>query len=414
MKSILFSHPTGSTMARESLKALQDKAYLYAYFTSLGFSSQSWLYRYGLPSFIKRKLLNRTYALSPEALHTHFFPEALRLLCQQMGFSSFVEHEVGRFCADAIFQHHDNRVAEWIEKHATLPQARAVYGYEDSCLKTFQAAKKGGIQCIYELPIAYWQTAQAILKEEAKRYPEWEATLLGNRDSILKNERKTQELDLADLILCPSDFVKQSLPNAILDKTHVAVVPYGGPCIAPRKTVPPLSKKLRFLFVGSLSQRKGLADIFEAFKTLNRSDIELICLGAPLLPLSFYQKQYAHFQWERPRSNAAIIQIMKSCHVLILPSLVEGRAIVQLEALACGLPIIITEHTGGADLVNRHKTGLIVPIRSPNKIAEAITWFADHRHLLPELQEACIHKAQTHSWEGFRQSLIRAIDTQLN
>lgn len=399
-------------MAKESLKALQAQAYLYAYFTSLGFSKQSWLY-HCLPSILKDKLSNRTYPIEPTALKTHYFPEILRLLSQRMGLFSFIRHEVGYCCADAVFRSHDKWVSQWIEKQRVSELPKAVYGYEDSCLNTFQAAKKRNLHCIYELPIAYWKTAQAILSEEAQRYPEWEATLLGNRDSASKNEHKTQELALADLILCPSDFVQNSLPKAIREKTASAVVPYGGPVLAPRKAIPTFSKKLRFLFVGSLSQRKGLADVFEAFKMLKRTDIELIALGPQLLPLSFYYQQYPLFQWEKPRSNTEILHYMQTCHVLILPSLVEGRAIVQLEALACGLPIIITEHTGGADLVDNFKTGITVPIRSPAKIAEALSWFADHKHFLPELQELCLQKAKAHSWERFGKALIQAIQTQL-
>ena len=57
----------------------------------------------------------------------------------------------------------------------------------------------------------------------------------------------------------------------------------------------------------------------------------------------------------------------------MLPSIVEGRALVQQEALSCGLPIIVTPNAGGEDLVEEGITGHLVPIRSPEKIAEAIS-----------------------------------------
>ena len=53
---------------------------------------------------------------------------------------------------------------------------------------------------------------------------------------------------------------------------------------------------------------------------------------------------------------------------LVLPSIVEGRALVQQEALSCGLPIIVTPNAGGEDLVEEGKTGHIIPIRSPQSI----------------------------------------------
>lgn len=399
-------------MAKESLRALEESGYLFAYFTSLGFSDHSFFYKYCLPKFLKKKLSNRVYPLKSSTLYTHFFPEALRLGCQYVGLKSFLRHERGLWCADACFKAHDAWVAEFILK-AKAPLLNAVYGYEDSCLQTFKAAKQRGLRCIYELPIAYFETAQAILKEEALRYPTWEPTLLGNRDSAEKNQRKAEELALADLLLCPSGFVQSSLPKAVAEKTPLALVPYGSPSLpssSRNDILPPASQKLRFLFVGALSQRKGLADLFKAFNLLNRRDIELIALGPLLAPLAFYQHECPHFQWEGPRTNESILQYMQSCHVLVLPSLVEGRAIVQLEALACGLPLIITPHTGGEDLVEPYKTGLVVPPRSPEKLAEAMAWFADNKQMLPSMQERCRAKARECSWERFRKALIQALN----
>ncbi len=406
--SILFSLPTGSSMEKQSLQALASSRLLDAYYTSLGFSEWGFFYKHCLPASIKKKLLNRTYTISPSMLKTHMFPEVLRLACQYFGLKQYTQHERGRFSADACFQAHDRWVSQDILKaKGYLPTA--IYAYEDSCLHTFKAAKQRGIRCIYELPIAYFETAQTILKEEALRYPAWEPTLLGNRDSAKKNQTKAEELALADVIICPSSFVKHSLPQGIVEKTPIALVPYGCPLLRPRRTIPSLSQKLRFLFVGALGQRKGLADLLEAFKLLNRKDVELIALGPLLAPLEFYKKQCPSLQWEGPRSNAAILEYMQSCHVLVLPSLVEGRAIVQLEALACGLPILITSHTGGEDLVEAYQTGLLAPPRSPEKLAEAMAWFADNRQLLPAMQEKCIEKAKQCSWESFQQRLLTAL-----
>ena len=58
---------------------------------------------------------------------------------------------------------------------------------------------------------------------------------------------------------------------------------------------------------------------------------------------------------------------MKAHDALVLPSIVEGRALVQQEALACRLPIIVTPNAGGEDLVEEGITGHLVPIRSPWK-----------------------------------------------
>ena len=95
-------------------------------------------------------------------------------------------------------------------------------------------------------------------------------------------------------------------------------------------------------------------------------------LGSPIVPLEFYEKQCKHFTHHSPRSRNAVIELMKKCDLLVLPSLVEGRALVQLEALSCGLPLIVTPHTGGSDLIEDGFTGFEIPIRAPEIIREKI------------------------------------------
>jgi glycosyltransferase involved in cell wall biosynthesis len=124
--------------------------------------------------------------------------------------------------------------------------------------------------------------------------------------------------------------------------------------------------------------------------------------------MSFYREQFSGFIHEPPRPHAGVIELMQTCDVLVLPSLVEGRALVQQEALACGLPIIVTENAGAADLVAEGNTGFLVPVRSPESVAEKIRWFASHRDLLPGMRRAARQKAAEYTWEGYANAVIRA------
>ena len=80
----------------------------------------------------------------------------------------------------------------------------------------------------------------------------------------------------------------------------------------------------------------------------------------------------------------------------VLPSIIEGRALVQQEALSCGLPIITTPNAGGADLIEEGMTGHLVPIRSPEIIAEKIISLADNKDCLNDLKIRCQQKAKTY------------------
>jgi glycosyltransferase involved in cell wall biosynthesis len=74
-----------------------------------------------------------------------------------------------------------------------------------------------------------------------------------------------------------------------------------------------------------------------------------------------------------------------------------------------GLPIVITPNTGGDDLVIEGKTGFLVPIRSPEKIAEKLAWFNQNRQELPAMSEAAMQHAAGYTWKKYSEVVIDAI-----
>ena len=97
---------------------------------------------------------------------------------------------------------------------------------------------------------------------------------------------------------------------------------------------------------------------------------------------------------------------MKGHDALVLPSIVEGRALVQQEALSCGLPIIVTPNAGGEDLVEEGITGHLIPIRSPEKIVEAISALLTSSINKREIQQLRQKKATQYSWASYAQKII--------
>ena len=97
---------------------------------------------------------------------------------------------------------------------------------------------------------------------------------------------------------------------------------------------------------------------------------------------------------------------MKAHDALVLPSIVEGRALVQQEALSCRLPIVVSPNAGGEDLVEEGKTGYIVPIRSPEKIAEVIRAMIENKNPKEEIRKLCQEKATQYTWANYAQNII--------
>jgi glycosyltransferase involved in cell wall biosynthesis len=403
---IALSHPTGNTFVRALLGALLNAGKLGVFATTIAVRGNEWWLNV-IPEKMRRELLRRKFDAPTENLFTNLRLEMARLISQRLGLSSMTAHEKGFACIDAVYRDLDGAVARLLSEREEL---RAVYAYEDGALLSFRAAREMGAARYYELPIAYWKTGRRLLDEEAERYPQWKQTLPGVFDSEEKLNRKTEELKLAQVVICPSKFVVDSLPAPARNSKKCVVAEFGSPGLTQAPNFRPTGEKLRVIFVGSMSQRKGLADLFAAMKFLKSRDIELVILGSPLAPMEFYRGEFPDFIYEPPGPHHEALRLMATADVLVLPSIVEGRALVQQEAMAQGIPIIVTPNAGGEDLIEEGVTGFLVPIRSPHIIAEKLDWLARNRERLPDMKRAAHEKAKSLTWDRYTKIILDAIE----
>jgi len=415
---IIVSHPTGNANVRAIANTLVSQNMLQKFYTSIAAYPGNMWYKLGgikpLADFRRRSFNEK---LEP---YTQLYPwvEIGRMIALKMKLTKLTSHEAGKFSVDNSYKSFDKYVASKLAAQVKLG-AKAVYAYEDGALETFTEAKKLGLLCIYDLPIAYWETGRRLMLEEALRLPQWAVTLGGGiSDSEAKLERKRKEMELADVVVGPGSFVLDSLPDWAKNKKQI-MSPFGSPKVENRPasiSKKDESKPLKVLFVGSMGQRKGLGDLFDAMKILKtkNANIQLIVLGSLQAPLSFYKNEYPDFIHELNRPHNQVLDLMRSCDVFCLPSIVEGRALVMQEAMSQGLPIIITPNTGGADLVDEGKTGFLVPIRSPQKIAEKLEWFLNNRSQIPAMALNAIALSGEYTWESYGTKVIDELSVLLN
>ena len=408
---ILLTHPFGNANVRAVLNALDHANLLAKFVTTLGWSSSSPFVQ-ALPKNFRAQLERRAYDLPHYKIKTHPAREIVRLLAEKIGAHWLTRHETGWASVDRVWQTLDQVSADYVRQNHERLKISNVYAYEDCAERTFEVARELGFGRVYDLPIAYWETAQRLLRDEAKRYPQWEPTLGGTRDSDEKLGRKTRELDLAEVVICPSAFVLNSLPEKARATKKCVVAPFGSPAHVDNglyKKHESHTGSLRFLFAGALTQRKGLADLFAATKLVGSKEVELVVMGSLILPMHFYRNEFADFVYEPPRAHADVLRLMQSCDVLVLPSIVEGRALVQQEAMACGLPLIVTRNAGGEDLIVEGKTGFLVPPGAPAAIAEKIAWFVQNRSELPAMSAMARAKAAELTWPDYGEKILHAI-----
>ncbi len=197
----LITHPTGNQNVRAVIAAMADAECLHEFNTTLSFNPQAaWLKI--LPKNIRAECLRRSFPARQHQVCTHPWREMARIVFPKVGLEHFLRHETGWASIDSVYRKFDKAVALRLRRSAQRNGVSVVYAYEDGALATFKQAKKLGLTCVYDLPIAYWKTARRLLVEESLRLPGWAPTLKGGiKDSPEKLERKTQELQLADIVV---------------------------------------------------------------------------------------------------------------------------------------------------------------------------------------------------------------------
>jgi glycosyltransferase involved in cell wall biosynthesis len=224
-------------------------------------------------------------------------------------------------------------------------------------------------------------------------------------DSEEKLARKDEELGLADVIITPSGFAKESLARAPGLKASICVVPYGTLPLdgCPARTT---DEKLRILFVGALSQAKGLGYLLEAVAHLERH-VEFTLIGRRVSPVIPTPAQLAKYRWIPSLPHEELLQEMSRHDVLVLPSLHEGFGMVITEAMSQGLVVITTPHTGGPEVIADGVDGFLVPIRSTAAVEEKLDLLARDRPRLAAMQQAARDKAASWTWEHYRRHIVR-------
>jgi glycosyltransferase involved in cell wall biosynthesis len=101
-------------------------------------------------------------------------------------------------------------------------------------------------------------------------------------------------------------------------------------------------------------------------------------------------------------------KIMSRSHVMVLPSVEEGMACVQAQAMACGCPVIASENTGARDLFTDGKEGFIVPICDSAAIASRLQMLADDRYLRSRMSSAALERVKSiGGWEGYGETMYQ-------
>ena len=207
-------------------------------------------------------------------------------------------------------------------------------------------------------------------------YVVWETTVMpSDKVAILRT---------LDEVWTPSSWGRELLIDNGLDADRVGVVPEGVDVetFRPDGEVREEGRPFRFLFVGKWEARKGVELLVDAFCEEFRADepVELVLHASnPYVPRfdldghvrrAVGGRHAARVTASHPLNEDALVRLYNSCDAFVLPTRAEGWGLPVTEAMACGLPVIVTDYSAPAEYLSEDCAYLIpverlVPVRDP-------------------------------------------------
>lgn len=385
--------------AYETALALQERGWLKTFYTSFytkQHPSLSQRIALGvLPGSLEKKLGNRSRAgLDETRVQSYLFPELLERLPP-------LRKAVGQY----NLMNFKNAAFDWRVSMSDL-ECDIFHGFEGATLYSLQAAKKRGAATVLDEATFHVSESKRLFTEEYARLgwkpPQWVAS------DDASTRRKYEEFKAADYVFVASERIKRDFigyekrpPDSIF------VVPYG--CDTERftpqaKLESPPDTVFRVLLVGILGIRKGVRHLLEAFKQLSLPNSELLLVGTvedefrPVL--AQYEGIYRHIE-SVPNAELGRYHAMSS--VYVLPSIVESFGIATAEAMASGLPVIVSENCGlqprdGID-------GFVVPAADVEVLKEKLLFFYRHEEARRQMGKVASVYIKNFTWDKYRAAI---------
>jgi len=289
-----------------------------------------------------------------------------------------------------------------------LGNAGTIYAFSSAAERLFESGPGHERWRVLEQPCAPVDAELALLAEERTRWPGWENSP-DVRYVDAARRREAVEWRAADRIICPSDYIAVCLARQGVETSKCRVVPYG--VDAPPAYRMPRKKpdsSFRVLFVGTVRLLKGIPYLVEAARLLRDTDIQFRFVGPMLCNKAVLERSLpANVTLVGPVPRVRVWEEYRDTDCMCLPTLSEGSATVVYEALACGLPCVVTPNAGS--IVRDGVEGRIVPIRDPAALAAALRELAQDHGLWHRMAEEALHRSEYGSLGSYSDRLLDAL-----
>ena len=286
------------------------------------------------------------------------------------------------------------------------------YGWMNSSLNSFKKISKKNPNGIKVLEL--YSTHPDFTRQTYKKYfgeNNFGISPSQKRDSIID-----EEIEICDAIVVPSEFIKKSLNN--LDNSKVHIIPFGTDCL---KFFPKDKEKdfyfqdeLIVLFVGNINYAKGFDLLYKSIEFLRnkKRKIKLKVVGSVAeIYSSRFNTITKNIEYLGRIPNDKLNDVYNSAHLLALPSYLEGSPLVTYEALAAGLPVIVSD--GMQPLIEHGKNGYFTKINDVDDVADKINKVYESRDWLINASYNARKAALENTWDVRYSKLIHLYEQLL-
>jgi hypothetical protein len=299
-----------------------------------------------------------------------------------------------------------------------LPPHEVFFGYSYASLEMLAAEKKRGVMTVLD-QIDPGAVEFRLVAEEMARFPE----LAGPPPEFpaAYYERNRREWELADVIVVNSEWTREAIIAEGANPAKIEILPLayemedGRLKIEDRKN--PISdlrspSTLRVLWLGQVNIRKGIHYLIEAARLLEREQIHFDVVGPIGILPGAVASAPRNMTFHGPVTRDHAAEWYRQADVFVLPTLSDGFALTQLEALVHGLPVIVTPNCG--QVVEEGKTGFIVPARDAQALTNAILRFLRYPGLAREMAPACLEAVKAFSVETYGKQLVAITEKHMS
>ena len=284
--------------------------------------------------------------------------------------------------------------------------ASGLYAFSGEALELLTVARQQGLWTAVEQMIAPRTIVDQLAYEEELLNPGWQLPVANDAHASVFAAREEAEWQIADAVVCPSDFVARHVIAAGCKPEKVVVVPYGVDARFQPSPGPRLPGPLRVLTVGAVGLRKGSPYVGAVAQELG-DKAQFRMVGPITILPEARAKLAAMVELTGPVPRSEMRAQFEWADVFLLPSLCEGSATAVYEALAAGLPVICTDNTGS--VVRHGIDGYIVPIRDVRETAEILRQFAGNPAALARMSDSARERASDFTVSRYGERLVAAL-----